>query len=125
LTKYLLVGLGGFFGAILRFWLGGIVYERTGTRFPYGTFVVNLTGCFLIGLIMTVITERAHLHPNWRYAVPIGFVGAYTTFSTFEYETMMAIQSGSWLAGLLNVTASVVLGFVCVWLGMILGRSLG
>jgi len=115
--------LGGFLGAVARFWIGGLVYDRTGTRFPYGTFVVNCSGCFLIGLTMAILTERTHLSPNWRYFIPIGFIGGYTTFSSFEYETLMAMRDGALMIGFLNLGLSVALGFICVWVGMMCGRA--
>ncbi len=121
--KYIMVGIGGFLGAIARFWVGGYVYERMGTKFPYGTFVINVSGSFVIGLVMSILTERTHLHPNWRYLIPIGFIGAYTTFSTFEYETLAAARDGAWAVALANVVLSVAFGFVGVWLGMVAGRS--
>jgi CrcB protein len=122
LGKYMMVGIGGFLGAIARFWLGGVVYEKMGTRFPYGTFVINISGCFLIGLVLTVLTERTHMSANWRYLIPIGFIGAYTTFSTFEWETLAAARDGQMLIAGLNIALSVVIGFIAVWLGMICGR---
>jgi fluoride exporter len=122
LGKYMMVGIGGFLGAIARFWLGGLVYQKMGTKFPYGTFVINISGSFLIGFILTILTERTHMSPNWRYLIPIGFIGAYTTFSTFEWETFGAIRDGAFLVAGLNVGLSVVLGFIAVWLGMISGR---
>jgi CrcB protein len=122
LGKYMVVGIGGFFGAIARYWLGGVIDQKMGSRFPYGTLVINISGSFLLGLIMTVLTERTHLSPNWRYLVPIGFIGAYTTFSTFEWETFAALRDGAWLVVGLDVSLSVVLGFIAVWLGVILGR---
>jgi fluoride exporter len=118
----MMVGIGGFLGAIARFWLGGLVHQKMGTRFPYGTFVINISGSFLIGFIVTVLTERTHLSPNWRYLIPIGFVGAYTTFSTFEWETLGAIRDGQFLTAGLNVGLSVVIGFIAVWLGVVAGR---
>jgi len=124
MTKYLMVGLGGAFGAILRFWLGGFVSERMGVRFPYGTFVINCTGSFLIGLAVTLLAERGHWNPNWRYLIPIGFIGGYTTFSTFELETFRSFQDGEILMASLNVVLSVVVGFLSVWLGVITGRSI-
>ena len=93
-----------------------------GTRFPYGTFVINISGSFLIGLILTVLAEKTHWSPNWRYLIPIGFIGAYTTFSTFEYETLRGAQDGHIVIPLLNVTLSVVVGFVAVWAGVAAGR---
>ncbi|MGA7914242.1 MAG: fluoride efflux transporter CrcB [Candidatus Acidiferrales bacterium] len=124
MTKYLMVGLGGCLGSILRFWMGGYVSNRLGTRFPYGTFVVNCTACFLIGLIVTVLAEKANWSANWRYLIPIGFIGGFSTFSTFEYETFRVFQDGELFVAALNVILSVVVGFVSVWLGVITGRSI-
>ncbi|HTZ99315.1 MAG TPA: fluoride efflux transporter CrcB [Candidatus Aquilonibacter sp.] len=124
MTKYLMIGIGGFIGAIARFWLGGYIGNRMGTRFPYGTFVINITGSFLIGFVITLLAERTHWSPNWRYLIPIGFIGAYTTFSTFEYETLRSLQDGEVLMAGLNVSLSVIVGFVAVWLGVVFGRSI-
>ena len=122
--KYLAVGVGGFVGSIARFWLAVYVGQRMGTRFPYGTFLINISGSFLIGLVMTILTERTHLSPTYRYLIPIGFIGGYTTFSTFEYETLRAIQDGQFTIGLLNIVLSVVFGFVMVWTGAIVGKAI-
>ena len=92
--------------------------------FPFGTFVINITGSFILGLFMTLATERYVLPPAVRLMVPIGFVGAYTTFSAFEYETFALMRTGSFLMALLNVVLSVVAGFVAVYLGARLGRFL-
>jgi CrcB protein len=125
MTKYFMVGLGGCLGAILRFWLGGWVSNRMGSRFPWGTFVINITGSFLIGLVLTLLTEKTHWSPNWRYLIPIGFIGGYTTFSTFEYETLRSFQDGEILIASLNVTLSVFVGFISVWCGVIAGKLFG
>jgi CrcB protein len=117
-----MVGIGGFLGAIARYWLGGYIGQRMGTRFPYGTFVINCSGSFIIGLVITLLAERTHWNPNLRYLIPIGFVGAYTTFSTFEYETLRAFQDGQVVVAALNVGISVVAGFIAVWLGVIAAR---
>jgi fluoride exporter len=124
MNKYLMVGVGGFIGAIARFWLGGYISNKLGTRFPYGTFVINISGSFFIGFILTLLAERTHWSPNWRYLIPIGFIGAYTTFSTFEYEALRGIQDGEFLIASLYVTLSVFVGFVAVWLGAMTGRSI-
>jgi len=121
LLKYLAVGIGGFVGAIARYLLGTYIGSRYGMRFPYGTFVINMTGCFLIGLVLAVLA-RTTASTYWRYLIPIGFIGAYTTFSTFEYETLRAIQDGQMLTGLLNIGLSVIVGFIAVWAGDALGR---
>ncbi len=125
MTKYWMVGLGGFLGSIARFWLGSYITYRMGARFPYGTFVINISGSFLIGLIVTLLAERAHWSPNLLYLIPIGFIGAYTTFSTFELEAFRSVHNGDLLLAFLNVILSVTVGFAAVWLGVIAGQSLG
>jgi fluoride exporter len=121
--KFFIVGIGGFTGSILRFWLATYVGQRMGTRFPYGTFIINVTGSFLIGFVMTVLTEKTHLSPNWRYLIPIGFIGGYTTFSTFEFETLRAVQDGQFTIGTLNIVLSVLVGFLMVWTGAMVGKT--
>lgn len=124
MSKFLWVGLGGFAGSIARYALGVWIYDRMGTRFPYGTFVINITGCFLIGVILTVLDSRVGVPPAWRLAIPIGFIGAYTTFSTFEYETFRSVQGGQASIGLLNIALSVIVGYFAVWLGVMAARTL-
>jgi fluoride exporter len=124
MVKYLMIGIGGFAGAVTRFWLGSLIGGKMGTRFPYGTFVINISGSFLIGLTLTFLTARVYWNPNWRYLIPIGFLGAYTTFSAFEYETLRSVQNGQYLTSFLNVTLSVVVGFAAVWAGVAAGRSI-
>ena len=121
MLKYLMVGIGGFLGSVLRFWLGSFIGGRLGARFPYGTFVINVTGSFLVGMVLTVLATKAHWSPNWRYLTPIGFIGGYTTFSTFEYETLRLFQDGQLLTAMLNIALSVVVGFIGVWIGAIAG----
>ena len=122
MTKYLMVAIGGALGSILRFWVGTYISNRIATRFLAGTFVVNMTACFLIGFVITVLAEKSSWNPNWRYLIPIGFIGGYSTFSTFEYETFRVFQEGDFLIAGLNVILSVVVGFVSVWVGVITGR---
>jgi CrcB protein len=125
MTKYWMVGLGGFVGSIARFWLGSYITYRMGARFPYGTFVINISGSFLIGLIVTLLAERAHWSPNLLYLIPIGFIGAYTTFSTFELEAFRSVRTGDLLLAFSYVILSVAVGFIAVWIGVITGRNLG
>jgi len=117
-----MVMLGAAFGGLARYVVGTAVMERFGGRFPYGTLFANVTGSFLIGLLMTLFTERWMPHPNWRLLLVVGVLGGYTTFSSFEYETFQAAREGGWLIGLLNVVASVVLGYFAVWCGVMLAR---
>jgi CrcB protein len=122
MMKYLWVGLGGALGSIARYAAGIWVYEWLGTRFPYGTFLINISGCFIIGLALTVLDSHMTLPHEWRLAIPIGFVGAYTTFSTFEYETLRAFQNGQASTAVLYLGVSIIVGFAAVWLGTVTGQ---
>jgi CrcB protein len=123
LGRYLAVALGGALGAMARYWIGTIVGERFPTRFPLGTLIINVTGSFIIGFFLTLVSERINIHPNWRLAVAVGFVGAYTTFSTFEYETFKLLETGSGISGFMNVIISLMFGFLGVWGGIALARE--
>jgi fluoride exporter len=123
LLKYILVLVGGGSGALVRFITGAVVMRRFGGTFPLGTLVINVTGSFLIGVLMTLLTERFKLDPNWRFLLVVGFLGGYTTFSSFEWETFTTIRDGGLEAGLLNVILSVILGYLAVWLGATIMRG--
>jgi CrcB protein len=125
LTKYLAVAGGGAVGAMLRYYLGGSILSRPAAPFPTATFVINITGSFIIGFFLTLITERIPINPNVRLAVAVGFVGAYTTFSTFEYETAKLIEDRDFVLAFLYVTFSIVIGFSAVTGGIIAARQLG
>ena len=120
--KYLLIVLCGGAGSLARYVMGTAVSERLGARFPWGTLTVNLIGSFLIGLIMTLLTERVLVSPNWRFALVVGFLGGFTTFSSFEWETYSTVRAGAFWLGALNVVGSVVLGYAAVWLGALMAR---
>ncbi|HWQ33233.1 MAG TPA: fluoride efflux transporter CrcB [Blastocatellia bacterium] len=124
MNKLVVVALGGALGALARYWLGGLISARWPTQFPLGTFVINLTGSFIIGFFLTLVSQRLTIHPHWRLLVAVGFVGAYTTFSTFEYETLRLIEEGNLLSAALNVILSVALGFIAVWLGVVAARRI-
>jgi len=121
MIRHLLVFLGGGAGALVRYIAGTAIMQRFGGSFPLGTLVINVTGSFLIGILMTFLTERLELSPNWRFLLVIGFLGGYTTFSSFEYETVQAVRQGAAGTGLLNVLISVVAGYAAVWLGIAVG----
>jgi CrcB protein len=123
LEKYLIVLFGGGVGALARYIVSIEIAQRVGVRFPSaGTMVINITGSFLVGLLMTLLTQRL-ANPNLQLLLVVGFLGGYTTFSSFEYETLQAVQSGAIWMGLLNVVGSVVLGYLAVWLGMAIVRQ--
>ncbi|MGD0438489.1 MAG: fluoride efflux transporter CrcB [Bryobacteraceae bacterium] len=123
MDRYLMVMLGGATGSLARFALGTAIMSRVGGRFPLGTVVINITGSFLIGFIMTMLTERLNPSPNWRLLLVVGFLGGYTTFSSFEWETFGLVRDGGrWLA-LINVAGSVLLGYFAVWLGAVIAAK--
>ena len=122
MMRYVWVALGGALGSIARYVLGVAVYQRFGTVFPYGTFAINISGCFLIGLVATFLETRTGMPAAWRYTVPIGFIGAYTTFSTFEYEAFASAQAGQPGIAFLNIALSVVVGYLAVWLGVLAAK---
>jgi CrcB protein len=120
--KYFFIALGGSLGSIARFWVGSSVADRMGLKFPYGTFVINMTACLIIGVSLSVLNNRSELSQNWRFFLPIGFIGAYSTFSTFEYETLSTLQSGAFSTAVLYVFLSLALGLAAVWCGAFIGR---
>jgi len=123
MKEILWVGLGGFAGANARYLLGIWVATRFGTTFPYGTFIINVTGSFVLGVIMGLLDAHV-LASAVRLSLAIGFVGAYTTFSTFTYETLRLVESGSLLLAAANVVGSVVVGLLAAIAGLAAGRAL-
>jgi CrcB protein len=123
-VRTLWIGAAGFVGAVSRYAVEGLVSERTRGAFPWGTFVVNVSGCFILGFLFTLLTERFLPHPTLRSALTIGFVGAYTTFSTFAFETMRLGEDGAVLLAAMNIAASVAAGIAAVYLGSALGRAI-
>lgn len=119
----LVIGIGGFVGAVARYGIAVWIGQRWGRSFPLGTFVINVSGSFLIGLLMTLMAERFTENPQWRLLLVVGFLGAYTTFSTFEYETGALLKDGEWLFAGLNVILSVIVGFVALKLGEVMAKS--
>jgi CrcB protein len=122
MLKYLVIGVGGFTGAIARFAVATWIGQRWGRSFPLGTFAINVSGSFLIGLLMYLLTEKLMVNPQWRFFLVVGFLGAYTTFSTFEYETGKLVKDGEWILATLNVVGSVLAGFIALKTGEILAK---
>ena len=122
MTRYLLVAIGGGTGALARYVAASAIMTRFGGKFPLGTLAINVTGSFLIGFLMTILTGRFQVDPRWRLLLVVGFLGGYTTFSSFEWETYTSVREGELWAGMLNVVSSVMLGYVAVWLGSMLAR---
>ncbi len=116
--KIVIVGMGGFLGAVSRYLVSGWVHKWVPqATFPWGTLVVNLLGCFLLGLLGGLVDNRQLFTPEVRAFLLIGLLGAFTTFSTFSYETMAVLRDGQWVAGFANIGMSVVFGLLAVFLG--------
>lgn len=122
MQKYFFMAIGGALGSIARFWVGSTIASRMGTRFPYGTFVINVTSCVIIGYSLSFLGNRTELNPAWRFLVPVGFVGAYSTFSAFEWETFSTLQAGAFLVAATYVGLSFFLGLIGVWCGIMIER---
>jgi CrcB protein len=118
----ILVGLGGFAGAIARYVVDGYIAERVAGAFPWGTFVVNISGSFVLGLLFALTADRAILPAEIRGPVLIGFIGAYTTFSTYMLESWQLVGSGAFGLALVNVLGSAALGLLAVGVGLGIGR---
>ncbi|HXJ91285.1 MAG TPA: fluoride efflux transporter CrcB [Terriglobia bacterium] len=122
-ARYIMVMVGGAIGSLTRYVTGSAVMSRFGGRFPLGTLVINVSGSFLIGVLMTLLTERFQPHPNWRLLLVVGFLGGYTTFSSFEYESFRAVHDGGGWIGLGNLVGGVALGYLGVWAGVVLASK--
>jgi CrcB protein len=118
----LLIFAGGGLGAVLRYWAQGLVYNRMGSAFPYGTVLVNIVGCFVIGLLMVSMEERFLATPALRLFLTVGILGGFTTFSSFSFETMALFRDGESALALANVGLSVLVCLCATWTGMKLGR---
>ena len=119
----LIISLGGALGAVSRFLLGNGLSRALGSALPYGTFVINIVGCFAMGLLMTIIVDREMLPAVWRLFLCVGFLGGFTTFSSFGYEALMLLTEGRLLAVLAYVGGSVVLGLVAAAAGVLCARA--
>ena len=124
MQKYLLIALGGALGSMARYWVGSTIAGRMGARFPYGTFVINMTACIIIGFSLTYLGKRAGLSPAWRYLIPVGFIGAYSTFSTYEWETLSTMRAGAFAMAGLYAIGSLILGLAATWIGAVLAEAI-
>ncbi len=120
--RVLLVGLGGFFGTLLRYWLSGVIARRYGETFPLGTLTVNAIGCFLAGFIFYFLYERFLTDPTSRSVVFIGLLGGFTTFSSYGLQTFTLLRDGEVFLAFLNVSVSNILGLTLIWFGYSLAR---
>jgi CrcB protein len=123
LREIVVIGLAGAVGSVSRYALSTWTQRVAGGDFPLGTLAVNVVGCFLFGLLMEVALVGAWLPRTVTIALSVGFLGAFTTFSTFGYETLRRLEGGDWVPALGNVALSVVLGLTATWLGFTAARA--
>src|SRR5919199_4329587 len=119
------VALGGGLGAGTRYLLGGWVVGRLGSAFPFHTLLINVSGSLAIGLLLVLLTERLVVDPAWRLLLVVGFLGGYTTFSSYTFEALSLLEEGDWLAAVGYVLASNGLGLLAAYLGMVVARAVG
>ena len=124
MQQLLAIAGGGALGAIFRFGVSNSVHRLLGRDFPYGTLVVNTVGSLLMGLCFVLLVERMAVSAEWRSALLVGLLGAFTTFSTFSFETLALFNAGAPIKALVNIMMSVMLFLLATWLGMTLGRQL-
>jgi CrcB protein len=122
MQPFLLISLGAILGANCRYWIGEWANERFGVAFPYGNLIINLSGSFILGFFMILAVDRFLIDPQWRLMITIGFLGSYTTFSSYTYESVNLIFSGQPYLGLINLFGSSLLGALAVLMGIWLGR---
>lgn len=122
MQSFLTISIGAILGAYCRYLIGGWAVERFGVAFPYGNLIINLSGSLILGFFMSLFTDRFMIDSQWRLLIAIGFLGSYTTFSSYTYESVVLISSGQHWLGLLNLFGSCILGGLAVLLGIWLGR---
>jgi CrcB protein len=123
MKNYLLVAIGGLIGSVARYWMQGFVADRAPSDFPYGTLLVNILGCFLIGLFFALAQERNLISPEWRILLTTGFCGGFTTFSTFSFEALALMREGNIMYAGLYVGGSVLFGFFATYAGWAAGGA--
>lgn len=124
MEKFLWISIGAVFGANLRYWVADWAANRWGGDFPYGTFLINMTGSFILGMVVTLITDHYIIDPRLRILITVGLLGSFTTFSTYTYESIALIQQGQWWLGLVNLLGSSLLGGLSALLGIWIGKLL-
>jgi len=122
MIKFLNLIIGGAAGTIARYLLAGLVYKFMGTSFPYGTLVVNVSGCFILGVLATLAEKKFMFNPDMRILLMIGFCGAFTTFSTLIFESDSLVRNGQAIRAFTNIFVSVILGFILFRIGVLLGE---
>ncbi|WP_231038461.1 fluoride efflux transporter CrcB [Pectinatus haikarae] len=118
----ILVAIGGGIGSVVRYLVSRWAAEKISFDLPYGTFIVNITGCFIIGFFMALFTERMVASPYWRLFITVGFIGGLTTFSSFSYESLQLLLKANFLQAFCNIGGNVIIGIFAAWLGVTVAR---
>ncbi len=124
MQKIIAIAVAGAIGTLARYWLGGLVQQIFNSSFPAGTFAVNIIGSFLFGVVWALGEERMVISTEARTVILVGFMGAFTTFSTFTFETGAFLRDSQWLLAFGNIAAQTIVGLISLFLGLALGRSL-
>lgn len=124
MNQLIAIASGGAIGALFRFWVSSGIYSLLGRGFPYGTLVVNVLGSLVMGFLYVLLLERTTVSPEMRGALLIGFLGAFTTFSTFSIETLNLLEQAELLKAGLNILVSVIACVLACWFGLVVGRQL-
>lgn len=124
MSQVLAIAAGGAAGALMRFWVSNGIYAMLGRGFPYGTLAVNVFGSLVMGFLYVMFIERMTVTPELRGALLVGFLGAFTTFSTFSIETLNLIEQADYMKAGLNMLLSVVACVLAAWLGLVIGREI-
>lgn len=122
MEKFLWISIGAIAGANLRYWVGGWAVDRFGVSFPYGTLLINISGSLILGVILGMVSSHYVIDPRLRLLLTIGFLGSFTTFSTFTYESVALLQQGQWWLGFINLIGSSILGGLAAILGLWIGK---
>jgi len=123
MREIVFITIAGGLGALGRYYVTGLAHRLLGDGFPYGTFIVNIVGSFLIGFVMQTSLSVDLLSRTWRLALTFGFLGAFTTFSAFSYETFGYLENEAWFMAVVNILSNVLTGIIAIFLGVLLGRT--
>ena len=124
MNRYILIAIGGGLGSMLRYFMQAQAAQRYSSRFPVGTLTVNIIACFFIGITLEYLDRHTAISPHWRFLIATGFIGGFSTFSTFEWEAWSDISSGAFWIGILYIVVSIIAGFAAVALGATTARAI-
>ena len=122
MQNFLIISIGALLGANARYFINNFVIDKLGNNFPHGTLLINFSGSILLGFFFALIAGKPFMNQRWHLFIAVGFLGAFTTFSTYIYESFLLLSKGQWVFGLLNLLGSTMLGVIAVGLGILFGK---